>query len=308
MNARAQTPNPGHQPDGDATAYAHHVSRSRQGSMKGEAMISQTRFHLWVIVLAFLAFIACASNPYSKFYVNRARPSQAVPAVPGATIEVLRGNDPSQDFLSMLENGFTLLGFSSFNGPTARVGQAIDQGRQVGASTVVLYGKYSGTVSGSIPIVLPNQPTTATTSERGTIYGPGGTTVYSGTAVTTLSGGTTAYNIPYRVDRYDQFASFWVKSKPPILGVYYRDLDQAERSALQRNRGVVVMAVVKGSPAFVSDILRGDVLLQVAGADVLDVQQMNSLLLSNAGKRVVLQLMRAGAMNILRVQLNEAPQ
>jgi S1-C subfamily serine protease len=271
-------------------------------------MLSTVRPQAWMILLGTIAFTACASNPYSQFYVDRAQSGRSIPASPSETIQVLHGNDPDQDFVSMAENGFALLGFANFNGPAARVGQALDQGQRVGATIVVLYGKYTGTVTGSVPIVLPNQPITATTSEHGIVSGPGGTAVYSGTAVTTISGGSTAYNIPYRVDRYDQFASFWAKAKPPILGVYSRDLDQAERSALQRNRGVVVTAVVKGSPAFASDILRGDILLQVEGTEVLDVNQMNSLLLANAGRRVVIQVMRSGAITALNVQLNAAPQ
>jgi S1-C subfamily serine protease len=268
-------------------------------------MPSTLRLRGYAILIIVGTFVACASNPYSRFYVSSAQPGRAATVSPRATIEVLHGNDPDQDFLPMLENGYAFLGSSNFNGPAARARQALEQAQQVGATTVVLYGKYSGTVTGSVPIVLPNQPTTATTSEHGTVTGPGGTAVYSGTAVTTVSGGSTTYNIPYRVVRYDQFASFWARAKTPILGVYYRDLNQDERSALQRNRGVVATAVVKGTPAFAADILRGDILLQVAGTDVLDVNHMNSLMQANAGRLVVLQLVRAGVMKTLNVQLNQ---
>ena len=176
----------------------------------------------------------------------------------------------------MLQNGFFYLGSSSFNGRAFSPDLAIEQAKNVGASTVVVYSRYLSTVTGNIPLVLPAPPTTATTSTQGTIYGSGGTATFSGTSNTTFSGGTTTYNIPYQVDRYDQAATYWAKGRTPVCGVYVRDLNDGERQHLQRNRGAV-----DGLPAFACVPRRhpsGDVIVRVAGNEIAGSQDLLDLL------------------------------
>lgn len=58
--------------------------------------------------------------------------------------------------------------------------------------------------------------------------------------------------------------------KPPRIGLYVIDLDDALRIKYQRNKGVVVTIVVKKSRAFNADILPGDVLTKINNIDVID--------------------------------------
>jgi len=93
----------------------------------------------------------------------------------------------------------------------------------------------------------------------GSAYGYGGYASYSGTAYTTTYGSKTTY-IPYTVHRSDYLATYWIKMKPPIFGTHIKDLTPEIRQQIGSNKGMLVYAVIKGSPAFEADILKGDVL------------------------------------------------
>lgn len=257
-----------------------------------------------LLALLALGFVAtsCASNPYQKFYEPVAG---ATPARTSEPVQVMRGNNPDLDMHALMQEGYEAVGFSSFNAPSVKVDLALEQARTVGASLVVLYGTYTGTVSGTVPLVLPSAPATTTTTAQGSVVGRGGVATYSGSSTSTTSGGTTTYSIPYSVDRYDQIAGFWIKGRPMSLGIYFRDLDATEKQALQRNRGVVVGVVVKGTPAFAADILEGDILLALDGTEILDFGHLGTLIGGKNGQKVTLSLLRNGVSKTIVVQTNQ---
>jgi S1-C subfamily serine protease len=205
--------------------------------------------------------------------------------------------------VAMLEKNYVLLGYSSFNGPGSRASQVLSHATSIGAAAAVVYSKYSNTVSGTVPLVLPSQPTTSVSSVQGSVAGTGGYATYSGTATTTTYGGTTAYNLPYRIDRFDQFATFWAKGRPPILGVFGRDLSSEERAELERNGGVAIVAVMQGSAAFRANLLRGDIVLALNGVQVQDQQQFFGLLEPLAGTEVSLEIYRSGDRKTVALRL-----
>ena len=55
--------------------------------------------------------------------------------------------------------------------------------------------------------------------------------------------------------------------------MHVNDLTDDLRKQLGSNRGVVVNVVVKGSPAFNADIMRGDIITQINKEIVSDVQR-----------------------------------
>ena len=259
-------------------------------------------------VLALLLY-ACASNPYHRFYSGK---TAASPEISGRITsqssppQIYSGTDQQQDYLHLLEDGYVPLGYAAFNGPIPPRWELLQQAKSIGAHLVILYGRFDRTVSGTTPLILPNPPTTAVTTVQGTATGPSGTVRYGGTATTTVPGGTSVYNMPYSVNRYEQFAGFWVKAKPPRLGVFYRPLNDSERRTLQRNGGVVVTAVVKSSPAFVANILTGDIVLRANDTDIQSPEQFTALL-SSVPSPVVLDIRRGQESKQLTIQLADHP-
>jgi membrane-associated protease RseP (regulator of RpoE activity) len=145
-------------------------------------------------------------------------------------------------------------------------------------------------------------PHTQTSYDSGTIYGSGGGFAnYSGTSTT--FGSETTY-MPYSVRRYDYYASFWVKAKPPILGVYYENLTDELRRKIESNKGVYITVVIKDSPAFNADLLNGDVIRKLNDTEVIDRTHFGKLIAENKGQEIKVEIFRNGKTITKQIQLN----
>jgi len=204
----------------------------------------------------------------------------------------------------MLEDGHGLVGISSFNGTdNVNVNTALKQATRVHASVVLVYSKYTNTVSGTMPWTAPDTQR-STTTLSGNVIGPGGMATYSGNASSTTHGTRTTY-IPYSDNRYDYFASYWIKLKPPVLGVHVRELTAELKQKIGSNKGVVVIAVMKRSPAFSADILRGDVLRKIGDTEILDQKTFGEATKQYAGKKVAVRFIRDGKEFTKEILFNE---
>jgi len=251
---------------------------------------------LYLIAVISLLVVGC-TNPYAKFYqditggIDITKSPRFI--VPTDKPQLFRGGDPDVDYVRMLEDGFGLIGLSSFNaGDDVNVNAALEQAIKVHASVTLVYSKYTNTVSGSIPLTLPDIQT-STTTLSGNVMGPGGTTSYSGRGYSTTYGTKTTY-IPYSADRFDYFATYWIKLKPPVFGVHVQELSTELKQKIGSNKGVVVIAVVKGSPAFDADILRGDILKKFDFYEIFDIKTFNEVTSRWAGKKVRVTILRDG--------------
>ncbi len=91
------------------------------------------------------------------------------------------------------------------------------------------------------------------------------------------------------------------------LGVNSVPLPDEVRSKLQRNTGVHVPIVVRGTTAFKSNVLEGDVIVAINGADVTDPKSFSDQLTQYAGQTVQLGIMRGTEPMTIRVRLNDNP-
>jgi len=250
------------------------------------------KFATVAIVLVLLQ--GCAT-PYAQFYNDNVEGIDVTkhPNFVLSTGEpkVIRGNIAEQDSLKMLEDGYKGVGYSSFNAGNVDEKGAITQAKKVYASVVILYSKYTGSVSGVLPLTLPDTKT-STTSMSGTAYGSGGNVSYSGTANTTTYGTSTTY-IPYTEHRSDYVATYWVKLKPPMFGTHLKDLMPEMKQQIGSNKGMLIHAVVKGSPAFEADILKGDILRRIGDVSVFDQESFQRALSENEGKETDVTFLRA---------------
>ena len=217
---------------------------------------------------------------------------------------ILNGVNQEHETATMFEEGYELLGYSSFNAAEASDFHIRKQAKLVKASVVYRYSQYTNTESGVMPLSLPDTQTSYT-NFSGSAYGSGGGYAnYYGTAQTTQYGTKTTY-VPYSVDRYNYFATFWAKMKPPLLGVRVQDLSKEQRSSLGTNKGVQVFAVIKSSPAYSADILNGDILRKISERDVVDAPTFSTLIGEFAGKEVTIEVFRNGKTLKKRVRLND---
>jgi hypothetical protein len=89
-------------------------------------------------------------------------------------------------------------------------------------------------------------------------------------------------------------AKYWVKAKPRVFGAVCVTLPQDRKRELQRQHGVLVFAVVRGTPAFDADLHRGDVITRIGTDEVADVRTYKQLIDKHAGQHVPIEFVRAG--------------
>ena len=201
------------------------------------------------------------ANDWEKFY----RPLMAVtPAPLSQPPEVVPSSgNADADVERMWRNGFAPIGFSSFNSNNAKTGDAMRFAKKISARYVVLATRLASSTSSAIPMTTPTT-TTSVTNGSVSAQGTGGyaSGTYNGT--TTTYGSQTSY-IPITINRFDKLAVYFAEAPKAGLGVMGRDLTPQEIATLETRRALPVRFVRDGSPAYVSDLLPGDIIIRVDG-------------------------------------------
>jgi len=257
-------------------------------------------------VLLCLGLVGCATtNPYQDFYhtkgVDPFKAGEAIMPPVDAIPEIIEGNltkeDIKADGIRMRENNYKLLGYSSFSAREISRDNAIAFGKGIHAEKIILYVKYTNTVSGSMPMTLPDIHTSNTQGFIGNTPVSAQTTTY----------GSQTMDIPYSVNRYDYFASYWVKGTPPISGFLWDDLTDDLKKQIGSNKGVIVIGVRKDSPAFNADFFKGDIIKKVDNTEVVDKNMFKDLLDQVSGKKVTIVFLRDGKELTKTIQMNPKP-
>jgi len=235
---------------------------------------------------------ARTGNPFTDDFT----PQQVVASVlpPPPTPQLYRGGaDDAADMRALLENHYVPLGASVFTGGAADPRQAVEQGQRLGAAVVVLYGELlSGPDAALAPLPFHPRP-------------PGADAADPAPAADTGGAQATIGSLPAR-PRSEHKASFWARTRPPVLGIMNRPLNDQERARLLRNDGLVVELVTNDSPAAAAHIRQGDVIVAIDGKAILDPLAVPAFLQSIAGRKVRIDLLRDGAPHAVEVQLNPA--
>lgn len=259
-----------------------------------------------------LSLAGCATNPYQEYFTDNTRgrdllaSSYIVP--PPKEPKIFRGTDQKEDTQKMLEDGFFLIGFSQFNSREVSRAYALAFAKKIHAAEVLIYSRYTNTVTEMVPTVTP------VTTRIETIHNDGerfredrdrGRLTRPSVSTTTITEFDTTY-LPTAVNQYDYYATYWIKGRPPIVGIRPRNLSTDERQRLGTNKGIVVMAVVTGSPAFKADILKGDIVMKVNGQDILSVQNFyHTIVPPLQGKTAVLTILRNGELLTRTIRVGE---
>ena len=231
-----------------------------------------------------------SGNPYRDSFESANIAGPVLMPAPAEPRLYLGTADMTTDFQTLFEQEYVLLGGSGARN-AADPQLALDHGREIGAALVVVYGHFAP-APGLTLDVLPFQRRTADPGQ---------------------SGGSAPAYVPAsrfvtgRLEPDGQFATYWGKSRPPILGIVSRPLDAQEQARLQRRNGIVVETVSIGSPAAAAGIAIGDVLVAIDGQPLPeDARAVPELLTSLAGREVRIDLIRDGTPSSVVVRLNPA--
>jgi len=216
------------------------------------------------LLLVSLFVSACASG-HSQFYfdLTNGDPSRDFQPASAEPEIVSSSGDSNTDIARMWEQGFGLLGYSSFNGTYEDNSAILAQAVKVGAEKVIAFSEHTGTTTTQVPFSTSEAVTTYE-SGTATATGSGGwaSGSYSGTSTTYVP--QTTY-IPVTTSRYDQSALFFARLRPPCIGVLFGAPTDELRRQLQLNAVLPITAVRSASPAYLANVLPGDLLLSVDG-------------------------------------------
>jgi hypothetical protein len=214
-----------------------------------------------------------ALNPYTKNYKTR---MAAPKAEPTGEPKIFRGQDRVTDYQTLLEDGYDLLGYSSFEAADVPPEQLTEQARKVNADLALVYTTRSGETPASVKLDQAREKLNKPNDE---------------TEETAKSANNTFYNY---------FASFWTKLPPPLLGVHVK---QGQEEGVPA-KGLEVIAVIKGSPAAAAGLQKGDTLLRLGEMQLDKPELLSQAAQRYAGQKTDVVFTRLGAEQHLAVTLN----
>jgi hypothetical protein len=233
------------------------------------------------------ASLPSTGNPYRDRFESAAIEGPVFLPAPAVPELYLGTGDISRDMSVLFENDFSLLGSSSVRGASDPQ-QAVEHGEEIGAALVVVYGFLEPPPGMELDVL----PYARRIGGSGSVAMPGG-----GSASKLVSGS---------LGPEDQFATYWGKTRPAILGIVSRSLDAQEQERLDRRDGIVVQSVANGSPAAEAQIVAGDVLVAIADQPFTEPRASAELIRSFAGRVVKIDLLRDGNPMSVVAQLNPA--
>ncbi len=252
---------------------------------------------LKVIALLFLSLMlsACGTGQFGSSYQGYISPYTDPNVVALSEEEepiIIRTNDINADVRRYREHNYVVVGESAFNGLEESDGNASRKAKEVGATHVLVSSEYTDTQSyldydyqDHYRTVFVNRVRTNGDGER----------IVTREAVTVRDTITVPYMRYY--NNFNQWAIYMVKSvRSPRLGLLMRNLEGPERADLGRNTGAYIDVVLTNSPAFLADIMPGNVLVAVNGIKVTDSDHAQMMIadLENTGSRIVLSVLAAG--------------
>ncbi|GBG14177.1 uncharacterized protein NMK_1741 [Novimethylophilus kurashikiensis] len=195
------------------------------------------------------------ANLYAKFYRAYVK---TPPNRTGMPPRIYRGQDQESDYRRLLEDGYDILGYSSFVGGDVPSDQALEQAKTLNADIVLVYSQHANIK----PVGLPSKPK-------------------SKSAPTSEDDGRNGRLITAQAPQYEYFASYWTRLPPPILGLHVK-----EPAANEAVAGLPVVAVIKNSPAAEAEIQAGDTLLRIGDTDMRNVDALTRATRRYAGQQV----------------------
>lgn len=247
----------------------------------------QTLLKHWTLLMAFTIFtllistwVSAGENLYAKHYkAQNASGLTSSQATPDTKMYV--SNHKEDDNISMLENGYDMMGSSGFEGGDVSADLALAHGKAIKADVVLVYSKYGSAKSASskMEMIREAAKTGRELTEKDMVDEP---TVYK------------------------YYASYWAKLPTPTLGVHVIKLvpKSSDPNADTEIPGLQLLAVIKDSPAAKAGLARGDRLLKVNNTVLDKPEDLTAAVRQLKGQIVDIHYLRADVEETTKVRLN----
>ena len=225
------------------------------------------------LILFTLLILSCSStNPYEDTYIRTSDSGMvSTDKVPlsDSDITIINSKDVKDDMVDVYENGYEMIGYSSFNTVDLSERYVRTQALNVGA-TLVIYSKNFASQDSELEPVFFNG------------------FCYRGYYSVDCTGADWQYVLK---SRYDYLATFWIKTKLNGLGILIRDISQEKRKELGINYGVEIQAIRKDSEAR-NELALGDVIVKIGENDIKNKEDYKKVTDENKGKKVKIEILR----------------
>lgn len=226
--------------------------------------------------------LLAADNPYEKNYkAQNAGSLASLQDNPDTKMYV--SNHKDKDNISMLENGYDMMGTTGFEAGEVPAELALQHAKAVKADTVLVYTKYGAAMTAASKIDTYKE------------------------AAKKNGGEIDEKDVVEDDVKYKYYASYWAKLPSPLLGVHVIKLARpAEEKGQQKQLldGLNVLAVVKGSPAEAAGIMRGDMLLKLNNIALNKAEELAKVVRQYQGKQVEVEYERDGKKATTKAQIN----
>lgn len=230
-----------------------------------------------LLILALLVSPALHAdeNPYAAHYQAQNQ-GNLHSMQTDVTPQLFSGKNRDDDNVSMLENGYDLMGFSSFEAAEVSPDLAIAHGKTVQSDAILVYVKKMTNASPSAKMEVIKEAV-----KKGQLL--------------------TEKDMAAAPGKYRYYASFWAKMPPPVLGIHViklvprAALDTEEKNEARPDaEGVRLIAVIHNSAAEKAGLQRGDQLLSINREKVDDAAGLSALVRRFRGNAVSLEIKRGG--------------
>lgn len=190
--------------------------------------------------------------------------------------KIYAGNRKEDDNISMLENGYDMMGTSGFDASGVPAEMALQHGKDIKADIVLVYSK-----AGSAKMPISKLHFIKDAAKKGNEIAP--------------------EDIVDEPTQYQYYASYWAKLPMPSLGVHVIKLvrvaseDAADIVKASEEKGLKIIAVIKESPAAKANIVKGDALLKIGDVDLVKPDDLFAAVKRYAGQSVEVVLQRGDA-------------
>ena len=224
---------------------------------------------------------AAEENPYAKNYKEQnTYKLKSLNANPDTKLFV--SNHKDDDNISMLEDGYDMIGSSGFSATEASPDLALQHAKSIKADTVLIYKKHESAKTASSQLQLVKEA-----AKKGEDIDPN--------------------DLVEEPTVHYFYASYWAKLPMPLLGVHIIKLKKNSDEStdeVQALPGLKIIAVIKESPAAKAGIARGDTVLKIGDMALAEADDLFAAVKKYAGQTVDVELERKGVPTKVSVAIN----
>lgn len=245
----------------------------------------QSKLASLVFLMAVSANAMAVENLFAKNYkAQNSGNLVSLEAKPDTKMYV--SNHKEEDNISMLEQGYDMIGTSGFEAGDVPAELALEHGRAIKADTVLVYSKYGSAKTADSKISAIKE----SAKKNGGEVDPN--------------------DLQDESTQYKYFASYWAKLPTPLLGVHIiklvpKNLDEDEKKAAEAASGLKVLAVIKDSPADKAGLVRGDVLYKIGSTNLIKPEDLSPAVRQLQGQTVPIEYEREGAKAVTMAKINQ---